>query len=40
MAFDEVIDPRELRNVLLYALELAAGRNSENVKPRPGGIRP
>jgi acetyl-CoA carboxylase carboxyltransferase component len=40
MAFDEVVDPRELRNVLLYALELAAGRNSENVKPRPGGIRP
>jgi acetyl-CoA carboxylase carboxyltransferase component len=41
MGFDEVIDPREIRNVLLDALELAAeGRKSENVTPRPGGIRP
>ncbi len=41
MGFDEVIDPRELRNVLLDALALSAeGRKSEKVTPRPGGIRP
>jgi acetyl-CoA carboxylase carboxyltransferase component len=40
MAFDEIIDPRELRNTLLAALELGAGREKEDVKPRPGGIRP
>jgi len=40
MAFDEIIDPRELRNALLSALELSAGRETEDVKPRPGGIRP
>lgn len=40
MSFDEVIDPRELRNVLLDALELASGRDKEPVGPRPGGIRP
>jgi len=40
MSFDEVIDPRELRNVLLDALELASGRETQDVMPRPGGIRP
>jgi len=40
MAFDEVIDPRELRNTLLAALEMTAGRETGEVKPRPGGIRP
>ena len=40
MAFDEIIDPRELRNAMLSALELSAGRETGNVKPRPGGIRP
>ncbi len=40
MGFDEVIDPRELRNALLSALELSVGREAEDVKPRPGGIRP
>jgi len=40
MAFDEVIDPRELRNTLLSALELTSSRETEAAKPRPGGIRP
>ena len=40
MSFDEVIDPRELRNVLLDALELTFGRETQDVMPRPGGIRP
>ncbi len=40
MAFDEIIDPRELRNALLSALELSVGRETEDVKPRAGGIRP
>ena len=40
MSYDEVIDPRELRNVLLAALEMASGRNSGKVEPRPGGISP
>jgi len=40
MNYDEVIDPRDLRNVLLAALDLATGRNTGRVEPRPGGIRP
>jgi hypothetical protein len=40
MSYDDVVDPRDLRNVLLSALELSEGRESENVLPRPGGIRP
>ena len=40
MGYDEVVDPRELRNVLLSALELASGRESESPEPRWGGIRP
>ena len=40
MNYDEVIDPRDLRNVLLEALNLAAGRNTGRGTPRPVGIRP
>jgi len=40
MSYDEVIDPRELRNVLLDALELTSAREEQQVGPRPGGIRP
>jgi acetyl-CoA carboxylase carboxyltransferase component len=41
MAYDEVIDPRELRNALLAGLELAAGREAQAPEPaRHGGIRP
>ncbi|MCG8632352.1 MAG: hypothetical protein MI863_00910 [Desulfobacterales bacterium] len=40
MNYDEVIDPRQLRNVLLSALEMSENRLVENVEPRPGGIRP
>ncbi len=40
MSYDEVIDPRDLRNILLTALELGQGRESGSVEPRPGGIRP
>ena len=40
MSYDDVIDPRDLRNMLLAALELSDGRESEVVSPRPGGIRP
>ncbi|MBM3131611.1 MAG: acetyl-CoA carboxylase carboxyltransferase subunit [Chloroflexi bacterium] len=40
MNYDEVIDPRELRNALLAALELSSGRDTVPVEPRAGGIRP
>jgi len=40
MSFDDVIDPRDLRNALLSALELAAERQKGDLLPRPGGIRP
>ncbi|MFO8011517.1 MAG: carboxyl transferase domain-containing protein [Dehalococcoidia bacterium] len=40
MNYDEVIDPRDLRNVLLSALRLTSGRETERIEPRPGGIRP
>ena len=40
MNYDEIIDPRELRNYLLAALEMSSGRETEDVQPRPGGIRP
>ena len=40
MSYDEVIDPRELRNVLLDALDLASARYVAQAVPRPGGIRP
>ncbi len=41
MSYDEVIDPRELRNALLAALRLSAGRDHDPVSPleRPA-IRP
>lgn len=40
MNYDEMIDPRELRNYLLSALEMASGRETKMVEPRPGGVRP
>jgi acetyl-CoA carboxylase carboxyltransferase component len=41
LGYDEVIDPRELRNTLLAALRLAAGRESGAVEPvARRGIRP
>ncbi len=40
MSFDEVIDPRELRNYLVSALEITAGRDTKKVEPVSGGIRP
>jgi acetyl-CoA carboxylase carboxyltransferase component len=41
LAYDEVIDPRELRNTLLAGLALAAGRRSAPAAPaRHGGIWP
>ena len=41
MSFDEVIDPRELRNALLSGLELASRRRTHPVEPiRNRGIRP
>jgi acetyl-CoA carboxylase carboxyltransferase component len=41
LSYDELIDPRELRNALLAALQLSAGRNAE--PPTPAlhtGVRP
>ena len=35
MGFDEIIDPRELRNALLDGLALAAGRDDVPPAPRP-----
>jgi acetyl-CoA carboxylase carboxyltransferase component len=41
LSYDELIDPRELRNALLAALELSAGRNAEPPTPaRHAGVRP
>jgi acetyl-CoA carboxylase carboxyltransferase component len=41
MAYDEIIDPRELRNALLAGLRLAEGREAEAPQPaRHTGIRP
>ncbi len=41
LAYDELIDPRDLRNALLAALELSAGRNAEPPAPaRHAGVRP
>lgn len=41
MNYDEIIDPRDLRNVLLRALDLAMARwKGAPVEPRPGGVRP
>ncbi len=40
MGYDDVIDPRDLRNALLAALELASGRKGQGVEPRANGIWP
>jgi acetyl-CoA carboxylase carboxyltransferase component len=40
LSYDDVIDPRELRNALLAGLSLAEGRESAPRRPRPGGILP
>jgi acetyl-CoA carboxylase carboxyltransferase component len=41
MAYDQIIDPRELRNALLSGLELSINRYSESPQPaRHSGIRP
>ena len=40
LSYDDVIDPRELRNALLAGLSLAEGRESAPRQPRPGGILP
>jgi methylmalonyl-CoA decarboxylase subunit alpha len=40
LAYDAVIDPRELRNALLAGLSLAEGRRTSNRSPRQGGILP
>ena len=41
MAYDEVIDPRELRNALLAGLALSEGREAQAPEPaRHTGIRP
>jgi acetyl-CoA carboxylase carboxyltransferase component len=41
LGYDDVIDPRELRNALLAALRTTAGRRAQAARPnRSGGIRP
>jgi acetyl-CoA carboxylase carboxyltransferase component len=41
MSYDEVVEPRELRNALLAALRLASARRAEPPRPsRNHGIRP
>jgi acetyl-CoA carboxylase carboxyltransferase component len=40
LAYDDVIDPRELRNALLAGLSLAEGRDAEGRHPRSVGILP
>jgi acetyl-CoA carboxylase carboxyltransferase component len=41
MSYDDVVDPRELRNALLDALRLASARTSQPVRPvRRSGISP
>jgi methylmalonyl-CoA decarboxylase subunit alpha len=40
LSYDDVIDPRDLRNALLSGLDLAAGRDSAPAARRPGGIAP
>ncbi len=41
LGFDDVIDPRDLRNALLHGLDLTAGRESERPRPvRTHGITP
>ena len=40
LSYDDVIDPRELRNALLAGLSLAEGRDGVPRQPRPLGILP
>ncbi len=40
LSYDDVIDPRELRNALLSGLDLAEGRDAIPPQPRPMGILP
>ena len=40
LAYDAVIDPRELRNALLAGLSLAQGRQTAARSPRGMGILP
>lgn len=40
LSYDDVIDPRQLRNALLAGLSLAEGRDTEPRRPRPTGVRP
>jgi len=41
MAYDEIIDPRTLRNVLIRGLDLSAGRNLQSATPvATVGVRP
>jgi methylmalonyl-CoA decarboxylase subunit alpha len=40
LSYDDVIDPRELRNALLAGLGLAEGRDTEARRPRSTGILP
>jgi acetyl-CoA carboxylase carboxyltransferase component len=40
LSYDEVIDPRQLRNALLAGLSLAEGRESAPRQPRSTGILP
>ncbi|MGA3149538.1 MAG: carboxyl transferase domain-containing protein, partial [Acidimicrobiales bacterium] len=40
LSYDEVIDPRELRNALLAGLSLAEGRDPVPRRPRSTGILP
>jgi acetyl-CoA carboxylase carboxyltransferase component len=41
MSYDDVIEPRELRNALLAALRLALTRRAEPPRPaRHHGVRP
>jgi acetyl-CoA carboxylase carboxyltransferase component len=40
LSYDDVIDPRELRNALLAGLNLAEGRDSAPRQPRSTGILP
>jgi acetyl-CoA carboxylase carboxyltransferase component len=40
LSYDDVIDPRDLRNALLAGLSLAGGRGSARRRPRSTGILP
>ncbi|MBS0505737.1 MAG: acetyl-CoA carboxylase carboxyltransferase subunit, partial [Proteobacteria bacterium] len=40
MAYDDVIDPRDLRNRLIDGLDLMGARLNGPFAPRPGGILP